>query len=281
MRRWLLRGVLGLGLLTGCFPGRAAKSAGLVGCAPDEIEISNEQLHLGLIQSGETWMAECRGRTFICSQTDHVGREGDALGNLLAADHVSCTEAAESPQEAAAREARTSARATAAVPQPKPVAPVGAAGFDFGLSLDVAQQRCEAAGQAWDATIPELPTCSGPATPVGPRAAVGLRVCEARVCGIFLELRPTKAWSSEVVSLKAKLDAKYGAAEEGTRGIPVQCRSDAQFQRCLQTEELALRYVWRWTSGETLELFIGKGVDGEPAIRLAYGASPGADISAL
>jgi len=190
--------VLGLAMAaTGCFPSRAARSSGSVGCPPDQIEISNEQYQVGLIQSGETWEATCHGRTFYCTQLDHVGRNNDALGTLLAADQVSCAEEPESPQEESNREARQMARAMASVPKPQLAAPKGAAGFDFGLSAEEAQQRCEAAGHAWDSTIPELSRCSGPAAPNGLSASVGLVFCDARACGIQLEARPKRDFSSE------------------------------------------------------------------------------------
>jgi hypothetical protein len=283
MRKLVSGAVFGLACAAaGCFPSREVRSAGLVGCDPDEIEISGAQQHLGLIQSGENWIAECRGRTFICSQVDHVQRKGDGLGALFAADHVSCTEQAESPQAASARDARQSARAVTSVPPPPRAAPTGAAGFDFGLSPDAARERCEAAGNHWDDGTAELSTCSGAAADLGLSSRVAVGFCAARACRILIESHPERDWSKEVVSLKAKLEAKYGPAGAETRGIPSTCRSEAGFMQCLATRRLSLRYSWSWASGESLQMLVGKG-DGaaEPGIRLVYSRAGRANVGAL
>jgi hypothetical protein len=285
---WVL--LVGLSLLSGCMAGKEARSAGSVGCAPDEIEISDEQHHGVLVQSADTWLASCRGRTFVCTQVNQSSedREGgwtNVFASNISSDQVSCQEEAESPQEEENREARRLARLKQAlVPQPAPsAAPTGAAGFEFGSSLDEAQRRCEAAGNTWSTPQPDIGSCSGTAVQLGIPATVSLRFCAERACSIAIEHRPRAGWSREVVTLKAKLEGKYGAADAETRGIPSKCRSEADFTHCLDSRELKLEYSWRWGTGETVSMTVGKASpNASSAIRLVYtGSSSRVDASAL
>jgi hypothetical protein len=269
---------------------KEARSAGSVGCAPDEIDIGDEQHHGALIETADTWTATCRGRTFVCTQLNHSHPDHDASWADLfvsteSSDSVSCQEEAESPQEEENREARRLARIQRAL-APKGVpgmAPAGAGGFDFGIDSAEAQRRCEAAGNTWSTPQPELGSCSGTAVALGILASVSLRFCAERACAIAIEHRPRAAWSKEVVALKSQLESKYGAAEAETRGIPTPCRSEADFTRCLDSRELKLKYSWRWPSGETVDMTVGKAEpSASSSIRLLYTRSLSrVDASAL
>src|SRR4051794_38400030 len=87
------RGIVGMVLawlsLSACVPSLESRSAGQVGCTPDEISVSNQQTQFGLVQSGETWVAECHGRTFVCSQMNPTNQHDDAVAALLASEQVS------------------------------------------------------------------------------------------------------------------------------------------------------------------------------------------------
>ena len=98
-----------------------------------------------------------------------------------------------------------------------------------------------------------------------------------------LELRPNGTWSQNVVSLKAKLEGKYGAAEAATRGIPSDCRSEDAFKRCLDSQKLELKYSWRWAGGEAVKMTVGKAATTDTStIRLFYtGPTSRVDASAL
>lgn len=269
--------------LSACVPSLESRSAGQVGCTPDEISVSNEQTQFGLVQSGETWVAECHGRTFVCSQMNPTSQHDDAVASLLASEQVSCTEAPESPQEQHNRQMREAADAAAAVPKPPSAPPIGVAGFELGQSLGDAQQRCEATGHQWNLLAEDTPTCSGPAADLGFPASVGLRFCAGRECAISVQHRPHKDWSGRVVALKAQLEAKYGAPRETSGPIPEQCRAAQAFAECLDANRLTLRYAWRWDSGEGIELLVGKPSADVPAqIRLLYTRAAGAaNASAL
>jgi len=257
-------------LMIGCRPSMEARSAGEVGCSPDEITISDDRYHFGLVQTGESWVVDCRGRTFVCSQLNETGRDDNFLGSLFAADEVSCTEQPESPQEVRNREAYAAAQRRAAT-VPSAAAPIGGAGFEFGWSADEARRACEAAGNQWTPAGAELGQCSGPARPLGISGGVSLRFCDDEACGISFDHHPTSAWSSSVAALKTKLEGKYGAPSGRPAGIPENCRSEGAFVGCLERRELELRYGWTWPSGERIDMRVGKpDGEGRASIRLSY-----------
>lgn len=259
-------------LAVGCFPSRETLSANEVGCSADEVAISEAPVHEGVLEAGERWTAECHGRTYSCSQghaeQQLLAHEANPLA-LVVTDQVTCQEVAESPQELENSRARQEARLRAAARQSQQ-APQGAAGFEFGLSSEQSQQRCEAAGRAWSLAS-EGGRCSGTAADIGTSAQVGVGFCEGQACTITVEQRPADRWATRAVRLKAQLESKYGVAQSNSGRIPEDCRSDSSFGDCLQTRDLRLSYGWRWSSGETLSLEIGKAEnETEPAIRLRY-----------
>ncbi|HEY0464644.1 MAG TPA: hypothetical protein VGC79_10560, partial [Polyangiaceae bacterium] len=174
----------------------------------------------------------------------------------------------------------------------------GIAGFAFGETPEDAASRCEAAGQAWrngkvseengnslasgNTTRSSNPGCSGPATSLGIEARVDLEFCEGHACSITLEHVPRSLWSRSSVSLKSKLESKYGPAQESKGLVPQHCRSEQAFTRCLESQQLALSYAWRWAGGESIVMSVGKPSEsGTTAIRLVYRRLPGANESAL
>jgi len=271
-------GVLFAALSLGaCVPSLESRSAGQVGCSPEEISISSEQTHFGLLQSAETWVAECHGRTFICSQMNETSQHNDAASGLLASEQVSCAEEAESPEAERNGRLYEAALAAAAAPKAPSAPPVGAAGFDWGESQADAQQRCVASGHQWNLLADDTPICSGAAADLGFPASVGLRFCAGRACGIAVQHRPSGNWSSRVVTLKAQLETKYGAPAETSGPIPQDCRTAQSFAQCLDSNKLTLRYAWHWASGESVEMLVGKPSAELPAqIRLLYTRTPGA-----
>lgn len=278
-RTWMVSGVVLL-LATACMPSREARSAGQVGCSPDEITISDGAFHPGLLQSGETWVAECRGRTFYCSQINSDQNDKQLLSSL-ASEQVSCQEEAESPQEAENREARREARARVAAKGPA-AAPQGAAGFDFGVTAAEAQRLCEAAGHQWS-HAEDHDSCSGPAAELGMTMRVDLTFCDDRACRITLAQALDKGPAAQAIRLKTQLESKYGTPHSTSGSVPEACRSEAQFARCLEQDTLHLSYKWQWSSGEGIELDVGKPAPSTaPAIRLRYSRPKGtANLSAL
>ncbi|NPC80866.1 hypothetical protein HPC49_21900, partial [Pyxidicoccus fallax] len=57
---------------TGCGPTQAqyrSISSGLIGCAPDDIQISNDKAEM---TSGVSWEAECNGHRYYCSAAGQI-----------------------------------------------------------------------------------------------------------------------------------------------------------------------------------------------------------------
>ncbi|HKO52452.1 MAG TPA: hypothetical protein VJV79_32315 [Polyangiaceae bacterium] len=295
-------GLLMVIFMSGCAPSKEARSAGQIGCTPGEITISNEENQFGVVQSGETWEAECQGRTFVCTQINQSGKNQDVFDMLFAAEQVSCHERPESPVAERSRQLRE-ATLRERTNRPPSTAPTGIAGFAFGETPEDAASRCEAAGQAWRTGKPKdsgigtslanesasgsansngKPGCSGPAASLGIAASVDLEFCEGRACSITLEHVPRTLWSRSSVSLKSKLESKYGPAQESRGIVPEHCRSEEAFTRCLESQQLALSYTWRWAGGESIVMSVGKPKEsGIKAIRLVYRRLPGANVSAL
>ncbi|HET9953477.1 MAG TPA: hypothetical protein VFQ61_03175 [Polyangiaceae bacterium] len=277
-RAWMMVIPL-LSFLGGCVPTKEAKTAGQIGCTPEEITISNADSHFGTVQSGATWVAECQGHTFVCSQINQSGKDKSFLDAMLASEQVTCHEAPESLEAERNRRGREVASVERAN-RPPSKAPTGAAGFAFGETQEEVAHHCEAAGQTWRS---DTRACSGPAAPLGIPANVAVEFCEGRVCSIALEHFPHANWSRASVSLKANLESKYGAAQRSDGSVPAQCRSERAFTRCLQSRRVSLRYVWQWAGGESIEMNVGKRNETDlAAIRLFYRRpADSANLSAL
>jgi hypothetical protein len=283
MRR--MSGVWVLMLAGGCVPGKEAQSAGHVGCTPEEISISQHQSQFGLIQSSETWVAECRGHTFVCSQTNQSGDDQGFFDRLLASEQVSCREAAEPPEAAQSRRIQEASLAERANRLPS-TPPKGAAGFAFGETLEAVARRCEAVGETWRGGSSGNPAdtsgCSGPAASIGIEASVDVGFCGGRACTITVEHVPRGYWSRSAVALKANLETKYGPAQESSGTVPEQCRSEQDFMRCLEAQQVALQYKWTWAGGESIEMTVGKPNPADHAtIRLVYRRLVNANLLAL
>jgi hypothetical protein len=131
---------------------------------------------------------------------------------------------------------------------------------------------------SWDGAA-ERPVCSGNSATLGLSARIGLELCDGRVCAISIEHKPRSNWSTRVVELKAKLEAKYGTPSSGEASgiIPKECRTEAQFTQCLESSALSLQFEWRWPSGESLKMAVGKPEPATPSsVRLVYRRPNGA-----
>jgi hypothetical protein len=121
-KRWVV--LVGLMIcMAGCVPSKEVRSAGQVGCLPDEIQISTEDYHFGLTQSGETWVAECRGHQYVCTQMNETADSDKGLGTFLGSEQISCKELLE-PNPERVRMAAQSPPAPLAAPAAQRVAPV-------------------------------------------------------------------------------------------------------------------------------------------------------------
>lgn len=282
MRQWVLGTWLAV-ILTACHPSRESLTAGHIGCPPNEVSTFSVDSSSGWNQSAETWTAECRGRRFICSEVTTSSFDLDGLfadwTDSVDSD-VSCREEL-SPAEASPASRAPSAPRLASSPPP-----TGAGGFELGIARAPARERCKAAGHEWRVGKKGRATCSGTATPVGFPASVELAFCSDTACAVTLSHTPGSKWIQPFAALQASLTEKYGQASERRLRIPSMCRTTQQFDRCAEDGALHLDVSWRWATGQSVRLSLGKRSRpaGESAVWLTYVKAPrvrSLDASAL
>jgi hypothetical protein len=277
--RWIA-GVLGLVVL-GCAVSKQTITAGQVGCQPSEIEISNGDSSVGWTESSETWQAECKGRKFVCSKTNAGGVLGAANNAPPSSSQVYCKEQLETAGAVAPSGSAVAVTAGGNAKGAEPTPPTGAAGFEFGSSLEAAKSACTAAGKAWSSESAAVATCSGPVTKTSYDAFVSLKFCGSSLCFVSLRLTDSPAWSNAVGELETKLSRKYGAPQSKP-AIAAECQAEPAFTRCFKEGDQRLRYQWSWTSGEQITLLAGKpSGGGEPSIRVQYKQAQQADAAGL
>lgn len=73
-------------------------TAGQIGCLQNEITISGSEHSTGWTESSDTWVAECKGRRFICTKTTSGGWASTVSGDVnkpTSSSQVACKEALE------------------------------------------------------------------------------------------------------------------------------------------------------------------------------------------
>jgi hypothetical protein len=266
----------------GCAPSRQAMTAGEVGCPPSELSVHDEESSSGWGQSADTWVAECRGRRFICTEVVTSGIDYSWLfsDSVDSRDSdVSCRE------ELSARPEQPAATAVRERQLPPPSAPPsGGAGFELGSARPEVRQRCEASGHAFRGEGAQT-FCSGAAAPLGFAASTRLTFCGDVLCGITVEHVPDAAWAEAFRDLDSRLTEKYGPATQRQVRIPSVCRTPPKFDRCALDGALDFEVLWQWPHGERLRLLLDKpAASGVAALRLVYVMPRGfrrADSSAL
>lgn len=224
-------------LALGCVPtlNTQAVTSGLIGCAPDEIEILAEDGDL----TYRTWTARCNGKTYFCS--------AHARG-------------VQSTSQASCGEGSANASRYGSIGAPPPAEPPdGAAGFSFGSDAATASSVCTDAGKTW--TPPNdagKATCSGAAAGADSDMPVVITFCgDAGVCALAL----TRQFKNEVPaysllrsyeSLRSALRNRYGAPSDRGKQLTEKCRSDVR--RCLATEPSRLQSSWQWSTGASVDV---------------------------
>jgi len=256
--------------LFACAPSRAALTAGEVGCPPSELSIGDEASSTGWSQSAETWVAECRGRRFICTEVttssiDYGWLFSDSVDSRDS--DVSCHEEL-SARPALEIEPREAALAPTSAP------PSGGAGFELGSARSAVRERCESTGHAFRDEGAQT-FCSGAAAPVGFEASTQLTFCNDALCGITLAHAPPNAWAEAFKDLDARLTEKYGPATLRQVRVPAICRTPEQFDRCALGGALDFEVRWQWPKGDRLRLLLDKpAASGGAALRLMYVMPP-------
>ncbi len=151
--------------------------------------------------------------------------------------------------------------------------PKGAAGFLFGESASVAEDRCRARGFDWSVGA-GYGRCTGAPVDTGFGGEVAVRFCGDRLCGVVLSSTPpahdSKAWIAAFARLRAVLEGKYGKPFHNDAQIPTDCRDDVL--PCLDDARASVEVTWSWHGGRRIALRMGKLDDksGDNAIRLRY-----------
>jgi hypothetical protein len=265
--------------LLGCTPSRQALTAGEVGCRPGELSISHQESSGGWGQTAETWVAECRGRRFVCSEVT----TSSADFSWLFSDSVDSRDS-----DVSCHEEQTSGFALALQPR-APVLPArseppsGGAGFELGSTRADTRARCQSSGHSFrDEGVQTF--CSGAAAPLGFEASTQLTFCNDALCGITVSHVPERAWSEAFKDLDARLTGKYGPATVRQVRVPSMCRTTETFDQCALDGVLDFEVRWQWPAGERLRLLLDKpSRSGLASLRLMYVLPPGGrrDSSAL
>lgn len=138
------------------------------------------------------------------------------------------------------------------------VPPRGAAGFELGAGPDAAQKRCVDSGKTWAVRTGGF-ACSGPAIDVGFDAKVFLGLCDKQICDISVVSPETAAWLHQYAELRTVLAQKYGERRwtEPPGENEASCEGNA-LRDCLLSGRLSAETLWRWQTGETVELDVGR-----------------------
>jgi hypothetical protein len=231
--------------------------------------VYDEESSSGWGQSADTWVAECRGRRFICSEVVTSGIDFDWLfsDSVDSRDSdVSCHE------ELSARPVEPTPSTPALAPTS--AAPSSGAGFELGSARSEVRARCEASGHAFrdegDQTF-----CSGAAASLGFEASTQLTFCKDTLCGITIAQVPEAGWATAFKHLDARLTDKYGPATLRRVRVPSICRTPEQFDRCALDGALDFEVRWQWPEGARLRLLLDKpAAPGVAAVRLVYVKPP-------
>ena len=256
-------------LLFACAPTREAMTAGEIGCRPGELSVHDEASSVGWAQSADTWVAECRGRRFICtevttSSVDFGWLFDDSVDSRDS--DVSCHEELSSaPLKVEAREAPL---------EPRSEPPIGGAGFELGSARQATRERCESNGHAFRDEGAQT-FCSGAAAPLGFEASTQLTFCGDVLCGITISQVPKSGWATAFKDLDARLTDKYGPATVRRVRVPSICRTTQQFDRCALDGALDFEVRWQWPRGERLRLVLDRPATSDAAsLRLVYVTPP-------
>ena len=262
-------------------------TAGQIGCPPSEVHTYEAGSSGGFIQSAESWIAECRGRRFVCTEVTTSSNDitwifTDSTDSVDS--DVACREELAPANLTVASGAANAANPAEEIAQSAP--PNSAAGFEFGIERSGAKASCESAGHTWSEDKTAHATCSGTATGTGFAATTKLTFCTGSLCGITISHVPESNWADSFTDIDSALTAKYGTASARRVLIPTMCRSKEQFDRCATDGTLALQVSWHWAAGQRVKLFLGKPSPhtGDAAVQLTYvqrSRKSRADTSAL
>jgi hypothetical protein len=230
----LIRGVVVLLLVPGCLSA-ARRSSGAIGCAAEEIQITDESIG---ILGDNTWTATCHGRRYFCS-----------MNASKYADQVSCSSASGGHSHDDAEPTRATVEAPPARPEP----PAKPAGFAFGSTLEQAGEACTGAGGQWEPGQNEA-RCSKPALPVGFEGEARIRFSGGHLSAVEIIRRApdqqADALKGAFVQVTTALQNKYGKADQAFVRVPSLCAE--KLASCLRAKQAKISANWTWPSQHSI-----------------------------
>jgi hypothetical protein len=138
-------------------------------------------------------------------------------------------------------------------------APVDAAGFSFGESVETSRAACEKNGLAWTEGKGSF-RCSGTPRDTGVDARPLLRYCSGELCRIDLVVPPPDAeaglTATRIEKIVASLRSRYGTPTTHDVIYGADC-TGAALPGCLAAGNAHFWYEWKWETGQRITLGLG------------------------
>jgi len=258
--------LVALSLLSGCSTAVGtvrSRAAFDFECTESEVEVANI--------TGTSYSASGCGHegTYTCSRSAQSGVTNEII--CVSDDTPQTAAKAFSGEQKQKSQPSEAAVAPAA---PATDAPVGAVGFEFGMTEEGAKEVCEKAGNSWTKLDQQHSECSGAPVALAFNAVARVRFCSKKICVIQLAIEP-EAKDGLATAFKtayAGLHSKYGPKTSGSLMLVPACAGIA-FRDCIVDEQVKIDLNWRWRTGESIALFSGPsriGPEGPPGLYLYY-----------
>jgi hypothetical protein len=133
-------------------------------------------------------------------------------------------------------------------PDASSAAPLGAAGFDFSMTLDDAEKRCRAGGQMWTSMTRDSFACSG-SVGVSLPFHVDLVTCRSHLCRLVLSQHVAHGPVERFGEVEAELARSYGPGRFREVEVPPDCNAPEALGPCIHEGRAHVRAAWKWDSG--------------------------------
>lgn len=262
MKRCAELGLLLILGVTGCFDKQAATS-GQIGCAPSDVEISDEESGY----SSQTWTATCGRERYYCSLVG-TGKDTNQVNC-----HSASTPTATTPKPVQPSGTAAEPKQTATEQEPPSVV----AGFTFGTTVAQASTACSEHGYDWQPGTQDHFRCSRTPVSIGIDALPTVRFCKEKLCAISLNVASPNAWLAAYAKFSQVLTKKYGSPANSKGDIRSNCATEAAFEGCIMTDGLTLVRDWKWDSGARISLRLAA-AQNSPELTIIYIRQPQHEI---
>jgi hypothetical protein len=164
--------------------------------------------------------------------------------------------------------AMQAARGTALQETPGSAEPQGSKRFSFGMTPQVAERACTAAGHTWSSDDGGS-TCDGPAAGSDEGASTRLEFGEQGLWSIDIVAPTGAAWQDSFRRLEQRLRAQYGNPSRSELVVPEACAAATAIAACVDRGEAQVATEWQWLSGSRVLLRIPRATQA-PVISLLF-----------